>query len=98
MLLTCSYLSRGNSCKQKNDSDKRLISAFDGKENQLKALITKAALLARWNETKHHTSPRCSPNNLEVKEEEEEERAEGEEEEQRTGLVFGDNDSNNADK
>ncbi len=64
----------------------------------------KAALITRYNETKHHLSPRCSPNNLEVKEEEETER-EGEEREEReggeesivleetAGLVFGDDNS-----
>jgi hypothetical protein len=48
----------------------------------------KAALLARWNETKHRLSPRCSPNNSDDEEEEEEEEGMG-----TTGLVFDDSDN-----
>ena len=50
----------------------------------------KAALLARWNETKHRLSPRCSPNNSDDEEEEEEEEEEGM---GTTGLVFDDSDN-----
>ena len=50
----------------------------------------KANLLARWNETKHRLSPRCSPNNSDDEEEEEEEEEEGM---GTTGLVFDDSDN-----
>jgi hypothetical protein len=57
----------------------------------------KAALLARWNETKHRLSLRCSPNNSDDEEGEEEEEEEGNsivfEEMGTTGLVFGHVDS-----
>ncbi len=70
----------------------RLLVAYKKKKGDAAIPSGKVALLAWWNEIKHHTSPQCSPNNSEVEEEE------VEEEEQRTGLVFGDDDSEDEDK
>jgi hypothetical protein len=56
----------------------------------------KAALLTRWNETKHRLSLQCSPNNSNNEEEEEEEEQGNSivfEEVGTTGLVFGHDDS-----
>ena len=47
-----------------------------------------ADLHVRWNETQNRTSPRCSPNNSDVKEEEDVNDKEGGEM-GTTGLVFG---------
>jgi hypothetical protein len=71
----------------------RLLVAYKKRKGDAAIPSGKAALLARWNAIKHRTSPQCSPNNSEVEEEEE-----MEEEEQRTGLVFGDDNSEDEDK
>jgi len=77
--------------------DKLRVLVSYKKRNEDAAIPSgKAALLTRWNETKHRLSPRSSPNNSDDEEEEEEEE-EGNnivfEEIGITGLVFGHNDS-----
>ena len=86
---------KGNNYKLIIDKLRLLVTYKKTKED---AAIPsgKAALLTRWNETKHRLSPRCSPNNSNNEEEEEEEE-EGNsivfEEVGTTGLVFGHDDS-----
>ncbi len=53
---------------------------------------------SRWNDTKHRTSPRCSPNNSDDEEEEDAEEEEDVNDEKggemgTTGLVFGHDES-----
>ena len=71
---------------------KEIKDDMKGKNYKLTAAIPsgKAALLARWNETKHRLSLRCSPNNSD---DEEEEKEEEEEWMGTTGLVFDDSDN-----
>jgi hypothetical protein len=68
-----------------------------GDQPMLKGVV---ALRTRWNDTKHSTSPRCSPNNSDDEEEEDDEEEKDDEEEEdvngkeggemgTTGLVFG---------
>ncbi len=53
-----------------------------------------AALRTRWNDTKHRTSPHCSPNNSDDEEEEDDQEGDDVNDKQggemgTTGLVFG---------
>ncbi len=57
-----------------------------------------AALRTWWNDTKHRTSPRCSPNNSDGKKEEDDKEKEDVNDEEggemgTTGLVFGHDES-----
>ena len=70
-----------------------LLVAYKKRKGDAAIPSGKAALLAQQNEIKHRTSPQCSPNDSEVEDEEE-----VEEEEQRTGLVFGDDVSEDEDE
>jgi hypothetical protein len=83
------YYMKGKNYKLTVDKLRLLVTYKKTKED---AAIPsgKANLLARWNETKHRLSPRCSPNNSDDEEEEEEEEEEGM---GTTGLVFDDSDN-----
>ncbi len=88
---------KGNNYKLIVDNLRLLVTYKKTKEDA--AIFSgKAALLTRWNETKHCLSPQCSQNNS-SNEEEEEEEEEGNsivfEEVGTTGLVFGHDDSDN---
>ena len=48
----------------------RLLVRYKHTKEDAAIPSTKADLLARWNKTKHHTSPRCSPNYSNDEEEE----------------------------
>ena len=86
---------KGKNCKLTVDKLRLLVTYKKTKEDAA-IPFGKAALLTRWNETKHCLSRRCSLNNSNDEEEEEEEE-EGNsivfEEVGTTGLVFGHDDS-----
>jgi hypothetical protein len=74
-----------------NRKDLLVLVRYKHAKGDQKIPTTVADLQARWRETQHRASPRCSPNNSEDEEEEDVDDGEGGEM-GTTGLVFGHSD------